>query len=157
MANTETIKGVSLIESLVCLVVIGIGFAAVSQLTTYAMGSMDRSMERTKVNFFSEMILEDMYSDPQNVTSYGGFNETCSSAGKGGSTLANLKRDKWRAKLNGPGGIKIKGYDKKRPCKTATDTKQTFVTSETPQRISGRLNYTANRGKQSKYLGAIIR
>ena len=50
-------KGLTLIEALVCLVIIGIGFIAVNQLITYAVSSMDRSMERTKVNFLSEMVI----------------------------------------------------------------------------------------------------
>jgi Tfp pilus assembly protein PilV len=157
MANTHTIKGVSIIESLVCLVVIGIGFTAVAQLSAYAIGSMDRSLEKTKVNFFSEMIMEDMYADPGNVSSYGGFDEGCGSSAKGGASLAAKKRDKWRTKLNGTDHIKVGGYSRKRPCKAAVDKKNTYVRSETANRISGRLNYTANRGRQLKYLGGVIR
>ena len=63
-------KGLTLIESLVCLVIIGIGFIAVNQLITYAVSSMDRSMERTKVNFLSEMVIEDMMGDANNASSY---------------------------------------------------------------------------------------
>ena len=60
-------KGLTLIESLVCLVIIGIGFIAVNQLITFAVSSMDRSMERTKVNFLSEMVIEDMMGDVNNA------------------------------------------------------------------------------------------
>ena len=69
-------KGVTLIESLVCLVIIGIGFVAVNQLITFAVSSMDRSMERTKVNFLSEMVIEDMMGDANNASSYV-FNGHC--------------------------------------------------------------------------------
>ena len=56
----KSIKGLTLIEALVCLVIIGIGFIAVNQLITFPIASMDRSLERTKVNFLSEMVIEDM-------------------------------------------------------------------------------------------------
>ena len=109
MAKTHSIKGVSLIESLVCLVVIGIGFIAVSQLTGFAIGSMDRSMEKTKVNLLSEMIVEDMYADPSNISNYGNFKETCTYTKKGGSNLSAKKLDKWRDKLNESNYIKVDG------------------------------------------------
>ena len=39
--------------------IIGIGFIAVSQLTSFAIGSMDRSMERIRVGFMQEIIYPD--------------------------------------------------------------------------------------------------
>ena len=63
-------KGLTIIESLVCLVIIGIGFIAVTQLTGFAISSMDRSIETNKSNFYSEMIIEDMISDPKNISFY---------------------------------------------------------------------------------------
>ena len=39
------IKGVSLIESLVCLVIVGIGFIGVNQMITYATSSIYISMD----------------------------------------------------------------------------------------------------------------
>ena len=44
-------KGVSVIESLVCMVIIGIGFVAMMQLSAYSIGAMDRSIEKNKMNF----------------------------------------------------------------------------------------------------------
>ena len=49
-------KGVSLIESMVCIVIIGIGFIAVMQLSAFSISSMDRATERNKLNFLSETI-----------------------------------------------------------------------------------------------------
>ena len=66
----KSIKGLTLIEALVCLVIIGIGFIAVNQLITFAIASMDRSLERTKVNFLSEMVIEDMIGDTNNSSNY---------------------------------------------------------------------------------------
>ena len=64
-------KGVSVIESLVCMVIIGIGFVAMMQLSAYSIGAMDRSIEKNKMNFLSEMVLEDMIGDPYNASNYG--------------------------------------------------------------------------------------
>ena len=50
-------KGVSLVEALVCMVIIGIGFVAMIQLSAYSISLMDRSIERNKMNFLSEMVL----------------------------------------------------------------------------------------------------
>ena len=69
-------KGISLIESLVCIVVIGIGFIAIMQLSAFSIGSMDRATEKNKLNYLSEMVLEDMIGDPDNSSKYGSFNQT---------------------------------------------------------------------------------
>ena len=96
MAKFNSNKGLSIIESLVCLVIIGIGFIAVSQLTSFAIGSMDRSMERTKVNFLSEMIIEDMMGDPDNATNYS-FDETCTHNTGSESRLSDVQKNKWKS------------------------------------------------------------
>ena len=48
-------KGISIIESLVCLVIVGIGFIAINQMIAFSVASMDRSIERTKVNFYPNL------------------------------------------------------------------------------------------------------
>ena len=45
-------KGVSLIESLVCVVIIGIGYIAMLQISAFSIGSMDRAIEKNKINFY---------------------------------------------------------------------------------------------------------
>ena len=79
MKKLNSNKGFSIIESLVCLVIIGIGFVAVNQLTAVAIQSVDRSIEKNKVNFLAEMIIEDMIGNPTAVTSsgFGSFDERC--------------------------------------------------------------------------------
>ena len=67
-------KGISIIESLVCIVIIGIGFIAIMQLSAFSINSMDRATERNKLNYLSEMVMEDMMGDPDNVSKYGNFN-----------------------------------------------------------------------------------
>ena len=51
MNKSKTIKGISILESLVCIVIIGIGFIAIMQLSAFSIGSMDRAIEKNKVNF----------------------------------------------------------------------------------------------------------
>mgnify|MGYP003323555320 CR=1 FL=1 len=55
MDKATKIKGVSLIESLVCLVIIGIGFIGVNQMMSYATTSIDRSVDANKINFLSDV------------------------------------------------------------------------------------------------------
>ena len=57
--------------------IIGIGFVAMMQLSAYSIGAMDRSIEKNKMNFLSEMVLEDMIGDPYNATNYGSINVGC--------------------------------------------------------------------------------
>ena len=67
MDKATKIKGVSLIESLVCLVIIGIGFIGVNQMMSYATTSIDRSVEANKINFLSETAIEDIMGDTNNA------------------------------------------------------------------------------------------
>jgi len=73
----ESQKGISVIEALVCMVIIGIGFVAMMQLSAYSIGAMDRSIEKNKMNFLSEMVLEDMIGDPYNASSYANISMGC--------------------------------------------------------------------------------
>ena len=147
-------KGVSLIESLVCIVIIGIGFIAIMQLSAFSINSMDKATEKNKLNYLSEMVMEDMIGDPDNVTSYGSFNETCSYSTKGGSNLYNKMKDKWRNKLKEKNHIRVNNKDKKLPCDNA-DTKKTFVNSGT--NTTGRVNFLTGKGKRKKYLGVVVK
>ena len=57
----KNIKGISILESLVCLVIIGIGFVAMLQLSSFSINVADRTIEKNKINFLSEMVVEDMF------------------------------------------------------------------------------------------------
>ena len=92
-------RGISIIESMVCMVVIGIGFIAIMQLSAFSINSMDRATEKNKLNYLSEMVMEDMIGDPDNVTRYGGFIKTCSHSLNNGSNLYQKMQDKWRNRL----------------------------------------------------------
>ena len=147
-------KGISIIESLVCIVIIGIGFIAIMQLSAFSLNSMDRATERNKLNYLSEMVMEDMIGDPDNVSNYGNFNETCSYSAKGGSNLYNKMKDKWRNKLKEKNHIRVNNKDKKMPC-DYSDTKKTFVNSGT--NTTGRVNFLTGKGKRKKYLGVVVK
>ena len=147
-------KGISIIESLVCIVIIGIGFIAIMQLSAFTINSMDRATERNKLNYLSEMVMEDMIGDPDNVSNYGNFNETCSYSAKGGSNLYNKMKDKWRNKLKEKNHIRVNNKDKKMPC-DYSDTKKTFVNSGT--NTTGRVNFLTGKGKRKKYLGVVVK
>ena len=147
-------RGVSLIESLVCIVIIGIGFIAIMQLSAFSINSMDRATEKNKLNYLSEMVMEDMIGDPDNVTSYGSFNETCSYSVQGGSNLYNKMKDKWRNKLKEKNHIRVNNIDKKMLC-DYSDTKKTVVNSGT--NTTGRVNFLTGKGKRKKYLGVVVK
>ena len=147
-------KGISIIESLVCIVIIGIGFIAIMQLSAFSINSMERATEKNKLNYLSEMVMEDMIGDPDNVTNYGSFNETCSYPNRGGSNLYSKMKDKWRNKLKEKNHIKVNNKDKKLPCDTA-DTKKTFVNSGA--NTTGRVNFLTGKGKRKKYLGVVVK
>ena len=87
----KNIKGVSILESLVCIVIIGIGFIAMLQLSSYSINAMDRSLEKNKLNFLSEMVLEDMIGDPDNASKYSFQQTSCSYSNQGGSNLHQKK------------------------------------------------------------------
>ena len=147
-------KGISIIESLVCIVIIGIGFISIIQLSAFSINSMDRATEKNKLNYLSEMVMEDMIGDPDNVTNYGNFNETCSYTAKGGSNLYNKMKDKWRNKLKEKNHIRVSNKDKKMQC-DYSDTKKTFVNSGT--NTTGRVNFFTGEGKRKKYLGVVFK
>ena len=87
----KSIKALTIVEALVCLVIIDIGFIAVNQLITFSIASMNRSLERTKVNFLSEMVIEGMIGDVDNASNYV-FNEQCSHSAGGTSNLSDKQK-----------------------------------------------------------------
>ena len=147
-------RGISIIESMVCMVVIGIGFIAIMQLSAFSINSMDRATEKNKLNYLSEMVMEDMIGDTANVTRYGSFIKTCSHSLNNGSNLYQKMQDKWRNRLEEKNQIRINNKDKKMPCDSA-DTKKTFINSGT--NTTGRVNFLTGKGKRKKYLGVVVK
>ena len=153
MLKSKEISGISIIESMVCIVIIGIGFIAILQLSAFSIGSMDRATEKNKLNYLSEMVMEDMIGDPDNISNYANLNETGRYGTTGGSDLYDKQKNKWRNKLQEKNYIKIANKDKKPACFTG-DTKKTFVGDGN---TSGRVNFLTGKGKRKKYLGVVIK
>ena len=158
MKKLNSKKGFSIIESIVCVVIIGIGFVAINQLTTVAIQSVDRSIEKNKVNFLAEMIVEDMIGNPTAATSsgFGSFNENCTYAAKSGDALLVKQHNKWMDKLKAKQQIKINNKYKIPRCDSAKDKKKIHIDSSNT-RTSARLNFFTGKGKQKKYLGVIVK
>ena len=63
----KKILGLSIIEALVATVIVGIGFIAVLQMTSFSVTSINTSGERTKANFIVSMIAEDIIGHRDSV------------------------------------------------------------------------------------------
>ena len=147
-------RGVSLIESLVCIVIIGIGFIAIMQLSAFSINSMDRATEKNKLNYLSEMVMEDMIGDPDNASKYGNFSKTCSSGNQSASDLHTKMKKKWDDMLQEKNLINVDNKDRKPKC-NSYDNKKTFVNSGS--NTTGRVNFLTGTGKRKKYLGVVIK
>ena len=147
-------KGISIIESLVCMVIIGIGFIAIMQLSAFTINSMDRATEKNKLNYLSEMVMEDMIGDPDNASKYGNFSKTCSSGNQSASDLHTKMKKKWDDMLQEKNLIKVDNKDRKPRC-DSYDNKKTFVNSGS--NTTGRVNFLTGKGKRKKYLGVVIK
>ena len=147
-------RGISLIESLVCIVIIGIGFIAIMQLSAFTINSMDRATEKNKLNYLSEMVMEDMIGDPDNASKYGNFSKTCSSGNQSASDLHTRMKKKWDDMLQEKNLIKVDNKDRKPRC-DSHDNKKTFVNSGS--NTTGRVNFLTGKGKRKKYLGVVIK
>ena len=151
----KNIKGISILESLVCLVIIGIGFVAMLQLSSFSINAMDRSIEKNKMNFLSEMVLEDMIGDPDNVSNYSLNQSSCNYTNNNASKLHQKNINKWKDKLRETDYIKFddgSGYkDKKLRCMSG-DIKKVIVNNG-----AGKVNFFTGKGKRKKYLGVVAK
>ena len=68
--KSKNILGLTLIEALVSVVIVGIGFVSIFQMVNYSIRSIDVSGERTKTNFLVSMVAEDLMADKDQE--YGG-------------------------------------------------------------------------------------
>lgn len=62
-------KGITIIEALVSMVIVGIGIASLLSLSAYLIKSTDISLTRNKVNFLSEMMMETLIASEGSFTS----------------------------------------------------------------------------------------
>ena len=56
-------KGMTILEALVSTVIVGIGFIAIFQMVNYSIHSINISGERTKINYLTAMVAEDLIGD----------------------------------------------------------------------------------------------
>jgi len=105
----HNISGLSLIEALVSVVIIGIGFVSILQMTNFSVQSIDNSGDRTKANFLTEMIVEDVIGSKNSFYGVNSDNEniiysTDGTASLDGGTLntfsKHLSDNGWSADLS---------------------------------------------------------
>ena len=138
MNKNKKISGLSLLEALVSTAIVGIGFVAILQMTNYSVQSIYSSGERTKANYLTNMIAEDVIGhknivtgSARNFSDYLFENEFNSdfcedAAATGGSTnIGNvygndeidgplMKQRKWQALLNNKSYLNCKGGNERR-------------------------------------------
>ena len=154
MDKSNSTKGISIIESLVSIVIIGIGFIAIMQLSAFTINSMDRVTEKNKLNYLSEMVMEDMIADPDNVSKYNGFNKTCSTGNQTSTDLQTKMKKKWDDMLQEKSLIQINNKERQPIC-DSKDSKKAFVT--TGANATGRVNFLTGKGERKKYLGVVVK
>ena len=135
----KTISGLSLLEALVSTAIVGIGFVAILQMTNYSVQSIYTSGERTKANYLTNMIAEDVIGHKEistgaakNFSDYlfenefnSTFCENPSSANASNSNKGNIygsdevdgplmKQRKWQALLNDKTYLNCKGNNERR-------------------------------------------
>ena len=154
MNKSKTNKGISILESLVCIVIIGIGFVAMLQISAYSISSMDRAIDKNKVNFLTEMMMEDMIADPDQIKQYATFNEKCNYNTTNGSNIYEKQKDKWRKRIKQENQIKLGNKYKKPKCNSNKDIKKVFTD---PKGEQARIKFLTEKGRSKKYLGLKIK
>ncbi len=177
----KNILGLSLLEALVSTAIIGIGFVAILQMTNYSVQSMQTSGERTKANFLTNLVAEDVLSSRKSSTaSHSNFSnylvsndfdaDVCSTktgssstdSGKVyGSTEENthaMKMRKWQAILNNKNYLRCKGQKEIRKfkvykiCRFAVSGCMQNTSIQDEELYIGRVQINLNEGKKRKYL-----
>tara|TARA_B110000263_G_C14837484_1_gene298186 strand:+ start:29 stop:484 length:456 start_codon:yes stop_codon:yes gene_type:complete len=130
MQNTK--KAFTLIESLVSVVLMAIGFAGVYSLVSTSNTILNDSIEREKLSFQASEIIESLHADQPNILEYNGKDlSQCNNikVNKGKENqLTRLKA--WCQKLQGELGDK-RNQDKRfiRVVKTKVGDKNVYVVS----------------------------
>jgi len=132
----KKISGLSLLEALISTAIVGIGFVAIMQMTNYSIQSIYTSGERTKANYLTNVIAEDVIGQQQvntptnnnfsNLLSQNEFNSDFCKSNTGGtnnngeiySSNANnnyeIKTNKWNALLNNKDYLNCAGRNETR-------------------------------------------
>ena len=130
MQNTK--KAFTLIESLVSVVLMAIGFAGVYSLVSTSNTILNDSIERQKLSFQSSEIIESLHADQPNILEYNGKDlSQCNNIKVNKGKEDQLTRLKaWCQKLQGELGDK-RNQDKRfiRVVKTKVGDKNVYVVS----------------------------
>ena len=135
----KNILGISILEALVSTAIIGIGFVAILQMTNYSVQSIYTSGERTKANYLTSMIAEDVignkkmtddagnnFSNILNFNSGGWNSDFCDQssdavanvgqiyAGAESNDGLSIKTNKWSAILNNKSYLGCRGNKEQR-------------------------------------------
>ena len=82
--KSKNILGLTLVEALVAVVIVGIGFISILQMVNYSVRSIDVSGERTKSTFLVSMVAEDLMADKdQEVGGKNFYKHLLATSGKG--------------------------------------------------------------------------
>ncbi len=154
MKKSKTNKGISIIESLVCIVIVGIGFVAMLQVSANSIISMDRAIENNKVNFLTEMMAEDMIADPDQISQYASFDEKCNYNTTNRTNIYEKQKDKWRKRIKQENQIKVGNKYRKPKCNSNKDIKKVFTD---PKAEQARIKFLTEKGRSKKYLGLKIK
>jgi len=139
-------KGVSLIEALVAIVVVGVGFASILQLAAYATRTTDVAIERNKVNFIAEMMAEDIIADKTNSNNYNKTFE-CSYPVVTGSQVSDFRTKRLQENFMAVLNVEI--------CKTG-DVKKSSVT-KVGEDSNATINLHLGDGNRKKYIGVKVK
>lgn len=121
----QNISGLSILEALVSTVIVGIGFVAILQMTNFSVQSIDNSGDRTKANFLTEMIVEDVIGSKNTYYGTNSDNENIIFSNDGTASIngnelksfpQHLSDTGWSADLSCGGGTSATG--------TTTERKQ---------------------------------
>ena len=146
----KNFSGMSLVEALVATVVVGVGLVTVLQLAAFVTRSVDSSIEKNKVNYLSEMMMEDMLSDKTYLVSYQ-KTLTCGITAPPTQNLYDLRINQWQNNFKNSLDGGLAAQDTR--C-TNLDSKQVVFLSQ----VSGaKIKFISNNGKLERYLGAIIK
>ena len=177
-SRLKNILGLTLIEALVSVVIVGIGFISIFQMVNYSIRSIDVSGERTKSNFLVAMVAEDLMADREqehngkkfhehllNTTNKGWEMGTCSSGATSNKNYDNApqnKMQKWDNRFSKK-RIKCRGTnDKKRlkifdichsTCNYASPANAKYERQiYYNKRHFGRMEVNLNNGEKRKYI-----
>ncbi len=144
ISMNKKISGLSLLEALMSTAIVGIGFVAILQMTNYSVQSIYTSGERTKANYLTNMIAEDVIGHKNIVTGsainfsdylfQNEFNPNFCDNPAAGTTSLNtgntgnvgniygndeidgplMKQRKWEALLNNKNYLNCKGTNERR-------------------------------------------